>query len=153
MQVSNRAEMERFAGDIRDFAVAGSRQVVVWIHTGTVRQFGKSPGTPFKTGMHRSGGRVRLNSAPTFRPVEGASFYPAAGTDHIDQELAALQLGDVIHWKNRARAAAVLEGGRRFSTRLRRMVGSNQAQTGFLNHAIDEAGERLRGWKYVPGVT
>lgn len=142
--------MRRLARDVRAFAVAGARQSMIWIHTGTVRKFGRSPGTPVATGFHRSGGRARLNGAPTFRAVEGRPFYPVPGTDQIDRALAGLKLGDVIHWRNRGRAAGVLEGGRRFSTRLGRMVGSNQAPDGFLHLAIDEAGQRLRRWRFTP---
>ncbi len=152
----NEREMILFSRDIQRFAVAGAVRTIKWIHTGTVRRFGRSPGTPVATQEAASGGRVALNRQPTFKPPSqkgktGRSFYPLPGADMVDRATARMQIGDTIFWRNRVEHAGVLEGGRRHSAALNRMVGSDQAPDGFLRLAIEEAKARLRSWKYVPG--
>ena len=133
--------------------VVAGKVSIRMIHGGTVRPFGSSPGTPVDTGEARSGGRVALNADPSFRPPDEAPFYPIMGDDEIDAALAGMQLGDAIHWRNRVPYSGVLEGGRRFSSALGRMVGSNQAPDGFLGHSIDEAKVRIEDWEYREGMT
>lgn len=148
MARANEKEMRRLASTVERFAVQGARRTIRLIHTGTVRPFGRSPGAPKATGETRSGGRVGLNSPPTFIPPAEAAFYPIMGSHEIDRATAGMRLGDTIHWRNRVPYAFSLELGRRFSAKLGRMVGSEQAPKGFLKLAIVEAREQMLTWRY-----
>lgn len=144
----NQRVMMRLVAHVRTGTVVGAKRSMRMIHGGTVRPFGASPGTPVDTREAMSGGRVALNTDPTFRPPDEAPFYPILGDDEIDTALIGMRLGDAIHWRNRVPYSGVLEGGRRFSSALGRMVGSDQAPTGFLKHTITETKVRMEAWEY-----
>lgn len=159
------AQMMRLADELTKFAVAGHKKVAILVHTGTVRKFGASPGTPVDTMRARSGGRLSLNAPSTFLPPDKGT-YQVAGDSMSMQALAPMKLGDRIYWRNLVPYAVILEGGRRLvkkltaipgatsggqqATRSRPMwAGSKQAPKGFLHFSIDEAHARLPGWRYA----
>ncbi len=124
----NEREMRRMAAFVEGGTVELGVKAMRLIHGGTVRPFGQSPGTPVDTGEHRSGGRVGLNSPPTFVPPPEASSYPIMGDNEIDEVFANAKLGDDLYWANRAPVSELLEEGL-----------SAQAPDGFLEFSIDEA--------------
>ena len=114
---------------------------------GTVQKTGRAPGTPIDTRQAISGGRVTRNGPSTHKPAKGEGSYSTAGKTEVKTALAGLVLNDTLFWRNNVAHASILEGGRRFSPTLGRMIGSEQAPDGFLRPAIEESEQRMKAWK------
>lgn len=145
MPSHNGREIKRMVSAIETAAIRSAKFVMVTIHTGTIQKLGESPGTPVDTHEAESGGRVGLNSAPTFKPAKNSTYSKLMPED-ISRELDSMRLGDTIHWVNNVDHASILEGGRRYSAKAGRMIGSEQAPDGFLNLSVEEASDRLKNW-------
>ena len=108
---NNMQEMRRLTAHVRRGCEHAAVSGMGAIHRGTIERFGQSPGTPVLTARTRSGGRVGINADPTFVPPVNAGSYPAMTVAEAEAQLSSMQLGDALHWIQRAGVPSMLEDG------------------------------------------
>ena len=104
---------------------------------------GTSPGTPVQTGEARGGWRIGKRAVR--QSTTKAAFYAVLDAVVVDAFMKTWAPGDPVVWWNNVLHLAILAGGRR-PDRNGRMIGSVQAEDGWIEQSSNETRAHMRGW-------